>query len=70
MKQGATEIRTEPVSKCMWVETQEETDTGTQEETKMGAWMECKMTKALDQLKLVSLKESIIQKAWSDGKRA
>jgi len=42
----------------MWVETHEEDE--------MGMWMECKMTEALDQLEFISLKESIIRKAW-DG---
>jgi len=54
----------EPASKCMWVETQEETDMGTQEETEMGS-LEVRQPKPSDQLELVSLKESIIQKAWA-----
>ena len=32
----------------------------------MGAWMEHKTTEASDQLKLMSLQESVIHKAW-DG---
>jgi len=36
----------------------------TQEETELGAWMENKRTETSDPLELVSLKESIIRKAW------
>ena len=34
-------------------------------EDEMGTWMECKMTEALGQLEVMSLKESIIGKAWA-----
>ena len=35
-----------------------------QEEGKVAAWIACKMTKASDQLDYISLKESVIWKAW------
>jgi len=56
VKQQANDIVSEPMSKCMWVKSQKEAE--------MMAWMEQKMTKASDELKIVSLKESIIWKAW------
>jgi len=36
-----------------------------QEETEMAAWVEWQATEASDQLKHISLQESIIQKAWA-----
>jgi len=36
-----------------------------QEEAETRAWMEHKMTEALDQLEIMSLKELIIWKAWA-----
>ena len=57
VKWQATEITLEPMSKHMHVESQKE--------AKMGAWMERKMTKASDQLEIITLKGSVIQKAWA-----
>ena len=34
------------------------------EKTETMAWMECKMAEAMDQLETISLKESVIWKAW------
>ena len=45
-----------PTPKCILIE---------QEEAETVAWIKHKMTKALDQLELISLQESIIQKAWA-----
>jgi len=36
-----------------------------QKEAETGAWMEWKMTEVLDQLEIISFKESIIWKAWA-----
>jgi len=41
----------------MWVETHEEDE--------MGVWMDCKTTEVSDWFKVISLKESIIWKAWA-----
>jgi len=51
----AAEMVLSPTPKCVWID---------QEETKAAAWIKHKMTEALDRLKTISLKDSIIWKAW------
>ena len=54
---GVTEIGLIHTVNCIQVKSQEEAE--------MGAWMEHKTTEASDQFKIISLKESILWKAWS-----
>jgi len=59
----ATEIMSNPTPKCIQID---------QEETEVVAWIEHKKSEALDQLKTISLKESIIWKAligWEEDLR-